>query len=61
MVGNKFSDPDSCQSLTEWDLEHLLQWWEDYQYSIFSQLNDCFSKDTESTLLACSYYYHLLS
>lgn len=58
MVGNAVSHPVTYQSPTDWDLEDLLHWWEDYKYSIFSQLDDCFSKDSKSILLVLS--YHLL-
>lgn len=50
MVGNEVSDPVTYQSLLDWDLENLLEWWEDYKFSIFSLLDDRFSKDIKSTL-----------
>ena len=58
-VGNEVSDLFTYQSLIDWDLEDLLQWWEDYKYSVFSLLDDCFSKDIKSTLLVASYCYLL--
>lgn len=44
MVGNEVNDPVIYQSLIDCDLEDLLQWREDYKYSIFSLLDDFFLK-----------------
>lgn len=59
MGGNEVSDPVIYQSLIGCDLEDLLQWREDYKYSIFSLLDDCFSKDIKSTILVAHYCYLL--
>jgi len=55
MAGNEGNNPVTYQSLIDWDLEDLLQRWEDYKYSIFSLLDDYFSKYIKSTLLVASY------